>query len=199
MIMQAETVNVSNEHDEKGRFKKGNRGGPGNPFAGQIAAFRAILINAVTPDDMLAIAQALIEKAKEGNLQATKLLFSYIFGKPQGAPAPTPADLESAEPVMAASPRQQTEKITPSPTPPVEPICKAPVPEPGHIKNAPQSPVPKGSAAEEAALEALMQALGSIDQIERGANISPLANMLDAANLVIEPSPNGKIQRRGRG
>jgi hypothetical protein len=99
MNTPAEAVNRSNGHDELGRFTKSNQGGPGNPFAGRVAALRAILVNAVTADDMQAIALALIEKAKEGNLQAIKMLFSYTIGKPQVIPI-----MDDSEPAIAPAP-----------------------------------------------------------------------------------------------
>jgi hypothetical protein len=73
----------SNGRDGQGRFAKGNGGGPGNPFARQTAALRKALVEAVTPEDITAIAHVLMLKAKQGDLGACKLLFSYVIGKPQ--------------------------------------------------------------------------------------------------------------------
>ena len=76
-----------------GRFAKGNPGGCGNPFARQVAAFRACLINSVTEDDFKAIMYELLEEAKDGNLQAIKLLFSYLLGTPKPVVEPDELDL----------------------------------------------------------------------------------------------------------
>jgi len=80
--------------DAKGRFAPGNPGGPGNPFARQVAALRQALLNSVTPADLQAVAKALIQRAVEGNVQAAKLLLSYTIGKPQPAPEPDRMDAD---------------------------------------------------------------------------------------------------------
>src|SRR5208337_4774254 len=63
--------------DERGKFAKGNFGGPGNPFARQTAAFRKAIHAAVTEADLEEVAKKLLEKAKEGDVAAMKLLLSY--------------------------------------------------------------------------------------------------------------------------
>jgi hypothetical protein len=68
--------------DGGGRFTKGNKGGPGNPFGRQTAAFRTQLLEAVTKEDMAAICTTLIWRARAGSVPHVKLLFSYIIGKP---------------------------------------------------------------------------------------------------------------------
>src|ERR1700722_8743788 len=72
-------------HDARGRFTRGNKGGPGNPFARQTAALRQALTSAVTPQDIADIAAKLLEKAKQGDVPAAKLVFSYALGKPTPA------------------------------------------------------------------------------------------------------------------
>jgi hypothetical protein len=68
--------------DASGRFAKGNPGGPGNPYPRRVAAFRQALLNCVTEEDIVAIAKAVIEEAKSGNIPAAKLIFHYVLGKP---------------------------------------------------------------------------------------------------------------------
>lgn len=87
-------ANPSSGRDNKGRFTIGNLGGPGNPFARKVAALRQALIDSVTPADIQAIAASLIQRAKEGNVQAAKLLLSYSIGKPQPAPEPDRLDAD---------------------------------------------------------------------------------------------------------
>jgi len=82
-------------HEPDGRFAKGNPGGPGNPFARQVAALRKVIINRLTEQDLLAITEALLAKAKEGSVGAAKLLLAYALGKP--ASAPDPDRLDGAE------------------------------------------------------------------------------------------------------
>jgi hypothetical protein len=80
--------------DARGRFTKGNKGGPGNPFARRVASLRQVLLDAVTDDDIREIAQELIVQAREGNLVATKLLFSYVLGKPSESVNPDTLDAQ---------------------------------------------------------------------------------------------------------
>src|SRR5207302_6058085 len=82
----------TNGHDAKGRWAKGNPGGPGNPFARQVAALRKVIINRLTEEDLLAITEALLAKAKEGSVGAAKLLLAYALGKPASAPDPDRLD-----------------------------------------------------------------------------------------------------------
>src|SRR5207237_3907656 len=81
-------------HEPNGRFAKGNPGGSGNPFARQVAALRQALLDAVSPDDLAAIAQALAQKAKQGDVAAAKVLLTYLVGKPAPAPDPDCLDVE---------------------------------------------------------------------------------------------------------
>jgi len=83
---------TNNGHDANGRFAKGNPGGPGNPFARQVAALRKVIINRLTEEDLLAITEALLAKAKEGSVGAAKLLLGYAIGKPASAPDPDRLD-----------------------------------------------------------------------------------------------------------
>jgi len=79
-------------HDSKGRFAPGNPGGPGNPYARQVAALRKVILNRLTQEDLLAITEALLAKAKEGSVSAAKLLLAYALGKPASAPDPDRLD-----------------------------------------------------------------------------------------------------------
>jgi hypothetical protein len=86
------STNGGNGRDARGRFSTGNAGGPGNPFARQVAVLRSELIMAVTPKDIRQIVQALLKKAKKGNLGAAKLLLAYSIGNPQVAVDPDTVD-----------------------------------------------------------------------------------------------------------
>jgi len=80
--------------DAQGRFRTGNRGGPGNPFARRVAALRQAMYQAVREEDVQAITEALVEKAKAGEVAAAKLVLSYVIGKPPEAVDPDRLDLE---------------------------------------------------------------------------------------------------------
>ena len=96
----AATSNQSNEttangRDGGGRFAAGNKGGPGNPFARHTAAMRKAIADAVTPEQLAAIAAAMVKKALEGDVAAAKLVFAYAAGKP--GPAVDPDTLDAHE------------------------------------------------------------------------------------------------------
>jgi hypothetical protein len=78
--------------DGSGRFAAGNRGGPGNPFARRTAAARKAVADAVTPEQLAAIAAVMVNKALEGDVAAAKLVFGYAAGKPAQAPDPDTLD-----------------------------------------------------------------------------------------------------------
>ena len=75
-------TNGANGRDERGRFTKGNPGGPGNPFAAQVGKLRAAMYGAVTEADMKAIVSKLVEQAKSGDIPAARVLFGRVFGRP---------------------------------------------------------------------------------------------------------------------
>jgi len=68
--------------DTHGRFTKGNRGGPGNPHAAQVSKLRSALLEAVSVEDIGEVVAALVRSAKDGDVQATKELFSRVLGRP---------------------------------------------------------------------------------------------------------------------
>lgn len=82
------------QRDDKGRFVKGNRGGPGNPFARQVAKLRAALIQRVSEADIQRIADHLLITARAGHLPSIRLLFLYVLGKPAAVVDPDTLDLE---------------------------------------------------------------------------------------------------------
>src|SRR5260370_27597428 len=71
-----------NDRDARGRFTKGNAGGPGNPFARQVTLLRASLVHSVTTQEIIRIGGALKEKTLSGDVAAIKLLFQDLLGKP---------------------------------------------------------------------------------------------------------------------
>src|SRR5262249_230197 len=78
----------------KGGFTKGKKGGPGNPYARQVARLRKTLVNFVTEEDMKHIAFVLKMKAESGDITAIKLLFQYVLGKPTEAIDPDRLDVD---------------------------------------------------------------------------------------------------------
>lgn len=73
--------NGANGRDAGGRFALGNAGGPGNPYARKVAQVRATLMRAVKLQDIKAIVQSLIERAKNGDVVAAREVLDRILGK----------------------------------------------------------------------------------------------------------------------
>lgn len=78
-----------------GRFAAGNAGGPGNPHARHCARMLALLRVTISDEEMVAIIRALVDKARDGDVSAAKLIMSYKLGKP--APAPNPDEIDRDE------------------------------------------------------------------------------------------------------
>ena len=57
----------------------------------------ALFRSCVTEQDMVAIIRALIDRAAHGDTSATKILFSYVIGKPEAAPNPDQIDRDEWE------------------------------------------------------------------------------------------------------
>ena len=74
--------NGTNGRDAKGRFTKGNPGGPGNPHAGAVRRWRRALIETVTVEDIKAVIAGLVAKAKKGERWAVKELLDRCLGRP---------------------------------------------------------------------------------------------------------------------
>lgn len=78
-----------------GRFREGNKGGPGNPHARRVAEIRSALLKAVSPDDIREIVQALVTKAKAGDVAAAREVFDRCVGKPVSPGVQQPSAGES--------------------------------------------------------------------------------------------------------
>src|SRR5579871_3492110 len=96
LLAEAATHNVDapEGRDARGRFAKGNPGGPGNPFARHVARLRSALVACVSEEDIRRIAQDLLAHAKLGYLPAIRILFLYVLGKPSGAVNPDTLDID---------------------------------------------------------------------------------------------------------
>jgi hypothetical protein len=80
--------------DRRGRFSKGNRGGPGNPFGRQVALLRAIALTCVGTQDIQEIMTAMVLLAKGGSITAARFVFTYTVGKPV---SPTGPDSDASD------------------------------------------------------------------------------------------------------
>jgi hypothetical protein len=96
LLSQAATHNVDTPagRDAKGRFAKGNPGGPGNPFARHVAKLRSALVQCVSEEDIRRIAEGLLLNSRIGHLPSIRILLMYVLGKPSGAVNPDTLDIE---------------------------------------------------------------------------------------------------------
>jgi hypothetical protein len=104
------------ERDHNGRFIKGNLGGPGNPFARRLGAFRTAMCESATDQDIKEITRILLTKARAGDLAAIKILFAYVIGKPAEAVDPDTLDFHEWKifqqaPVRADAARQVLDSV----------------------------------------------------------------------------------------
>jgi hypothetical protein len=81
-------------HDTKGRFVRGNPGGPGNPFARRTALYQKALRQVVSLEDMREVMTVVKLKAKSGDMAATKIMFTYAAGKGVHAVEPDRLDID---------------------------------------------------------------------------------------------------------
>jgi hypothetical protein len=91
------SANGLNGRESNGQFTKGNKGGPGNPYARRVASLRTTLLEAVGDDGLAEIAKGMVSAAKGGDVAAAKLLFSYILGRPSAVIEPDHIDLHERE------------------------------------------------------------------------------------------------------
>jgi hypothetical protein len=96
MVMTALAPTRNGYRDTAGRFLKGNPGGPGNPYAKQVAALKAALFEALTREDIQAVVRRMIGEALAGNVAAARLLLEYAVGKPLPGSAANALDAELA-------------------------------------------------------------------------------------------------------
>jgi hypothetical protein len=81
--------------DRSGRFAKGNKFGPGNPFARKVAGLRSALLRKIDEEHIERVADQLLAMALEGDLAAIKIVLLYTIGRP--AEAVDPDDLDRLE------------------------------------------------------------------------------------------------------
>jgi hypothetical protein len=73
---------TTNGKDATGRFLPGHKYAKGNPLAKYVQRNRSILLKNAKPQDILGIFNALVAKAKEGDVSAAKEVFDRVLGKP---------------------------------------------------------------------------------------------------------------------
>lgn len=63
-----------------GRFAPGNKGGPGNPHAATVGRYRAAILKCCTPEDVVDVFRAMMDKAKAGDVAAAKVVLDRVLG-----------------------------------------------------------------------------------------------------------------------
>ena len=69
------------DRNEKGQFVAGNHAATGNPHAKRVAEIRSLLLTAVSDEDLQDVIQAVVKKAKTGDIAAARELFDRCIGK----------------------------------------------------------------------------------------------------------------------
>jgi hypothetical protein len=85
------------QRDARGRFTRGNKGGPGNPFGRQVAHLREVLLRSATDENVERLANMIMERAFAGDMAAARLLLLYWIGKPKEVAEPDRVDVEEWE------------------------------------------------------------------------------------------------------
>lgn len=85
------------QRDARGRFIRGNNGGPGNPFGRQVAHLREVLLRSGTDENVERLANMIMERAFAGDMAAARLLLLYWIGKPKEVAEPDRVDVEEWE------------------------------------------------------------------------------------------------------
>jgi len=71
---------------EAGKFLPGTKPGPGNPHASKVQRIKDIILNTVTPEDVVSMCRAMVKKAasgKTGSVEAFNSVMTWMLGKPQ--------------------------------------------------------------------------------------------------------------------
>jgi hypothetical protein len=106
----AHDSNTNGNHDARGRFTAGNKAGRVNPHHRRVAELRAKMLERVTPDDIAAVVEALVNKARAGDTAATKLLFDRVFGRIADHDAAAAEDRAERDAQRRERERERTER-----------------------------------------------------------------------------------------
>lgn len=88
---ETEAAKAVEDRDTKGRFVRGNKGGPGNPHNKRTALFRKMFLDSVTDAKLAAIESIVYGAAMTGDLEACKFYMAMACGKPAEAESPDQA------------------------------------------------------------------------------------------------------------
>ena len=87
--------NGESTRDGRGRFAKGNPGGPGNPLAQHASNMRRAAMDAIGPEHVTAILRKVAKRALEGDLKAARIVLDRVLGRPREEPEEgSPIDMQ---------------------------------------------------------------------------------------------------------
>src|SRR5690554_5232521 len=99
----------ASDRDERGRFQKGNPGGPGRPSARRTAELQAAIGEVATPQRVKVLLATMMKAAIERqDVAAARLVLDRVLGKPRSEPLQDvdlglPDGLKSADDVAKAA------------------------------------------------------------------------------------------------
>jgi hypothetical protein len=79
--------------DARGRFVKGNPGGPGNPHRRRVSCLRRAITLAISDQEVAELMKKLLHRANKGSSAAAKILLTFAVGRPTPAPDPDMDDI----------------------------------------------------------------------------------------------------------
>jgi hypothetical protein len=82
--LPAAPPDAANDHDArdaKGRFAKGNKGGPGNPMAGMVNKVRKAFLEYFDSACMKVLCEFMFRKALNGDPRYARIILQYTIGK----------------------------------------------------------------------------------------------------------------------
>lgn len=102
MNERANDATQAEPRTNRGHFQRGNTGGPGNPFARQMALLRKAALEAANQERMRTVMDTLYQMAVDRNLAAMKLWLQYTMGKPTDAVDCGGVECDEADPAPAS-------------------------------------------------------------------------------------------------
>jgi hypothetical protein len=98
-------------HESNGRPAKANAG---DPYARQVALLRHLVLARVRPEDLGLIFDKFVERAKEGNVAAARLVVQHTLGKPVATPHPDRLDAHQPPTRKAGAARDGVGPVSPA-------------------------------------------------------------------------------------
>ena len=104
------------ERDSRGRFARGNAGGPGNPLGKQATAMRKAAMSALGPEVIAGIMRKFASMALQGDVAAGRLVLERVLGRPVDEPRST-SELEDEARYREISEQMRQQRPAPPPGP----------------------------------------------------------------------------------